>query len=371
VGVLFIFSGLIKLNDPVGTKIKLEEYFEVFAADLPWAAGLFHALVPTALVLAVVLCAAEVVLGVALLLRYRLKTTLWILLGLIVFFTILTFYSAWFNRVTDCGCFGDAIKLTPWQSFGKDVLLLTLILVLISRRNRLSSTASPRAGLAVGVSAVACVLVGIYAIVFLPPFDLLPYKKGDNIAENMKLPPNAPTDEFEITYTLKNAASGEARQMTDKQYIATEIWKDTTWQIAETSEPKLVRRGVRPKITDFSVTTPKGEDVTQQVFAGRKLLVVMRDVRHATENELRAIGELIRGLQGKPVEVMLLTASDGNLFEEYRQEYQLTAPYYFTDNTVLKTMIRTDPGVLLLQNGTVVDKWPAASIPSAEAVGEK
>ena len=129
-----------------------------------------------------------------------------------------------------------------------------------------------------------------------------------------------------------------------------------------------VRRGVRPKITDFSVTTPKGEDVTQQAFAGRKLLVVIRDVRQATENELRAIGELIRGLQGKPVEIMLLTASDGNLFEEYRQEYQLTAPYYFTDNTVLKTMIRTDPGVLLLHNGTVLDKWPAASIPSTADV---
>ena len=122
VGVLFIFSGLIKLNDPVGTQIKLEEYFDVFATDIPALSGLFHGLVPLALYLSVILCVLEVVLGIALLIKYKLQSTLWVLLLLTVFFTFLTFYSAYFNRVTDCGCFGDAIKLTPWQSFSKDII---------------------------------------------------------------------------------------------------------------------------------------------------------------------------------------------------------------------------------------------------------
>ena len=122
VGILFIFSGLIKLNDPVGTEIKLEEYFEVFAQDLPALHDFFIGLVPFALYFSVLLCVAEVVLGVALLVSYKPKSTSWLLLITIVFFTFLTFYSAYFNRVTDCGCFGDAIKLKPWTSFSKDML---------------------------------------------------------------------------------------------------------------------------------------------------------------------------------------------------------------------------------------------------------
>jgi uncharacterized membrane protein YphA (DoxX/SURF4 family) len=129
VGGLFIFSGLIKINDPVGTQIKLEEYFEVFTQDF---GPFFHFFVPYALPIAVAMCVLEVVLGVALWVGFRPRLTRWSLLALIVFFTFLTFYSAYFNKVTDCGCFGDAIKLTPWQSFGKDVVLTGLILGLMA-----------------------------------------------------------------------------------------------------------------------------------------------------------------------------------------------------------------------------------------------
>ena len=123
VGLLFIFSGLIKINDPVGTQIKLQEYFEVFSADF---GSIFEIFIPYALLLSVFLCTLEVVIGVALLMNYRIKIVSKITLGLILFFTFLTFYSAYFNKVTDCGCFGDAIKLTPWESFYKDVILLIL-----------------------------------------------------------------------------------------------------------------------------------------------------------------------------------------------------------------------------------------------------
>ncbi|MGB5978782.1 MAG: MauE/DoxX family redox-associated membrane protein, partial [Cyclobacteriaceae bacterium] len=127
VGGLFIFSGLIKINDPVGTAIKLEEYFHVFAEDF---GEFFLAFVPYVLPLSVFLCVLEVILGVALLIRYRLRITVGILMATIVFFTFLTFYSAYFNKVTDCGCFGDAIKLTPWESFSKDLILLVLIFIM-------------------------------------------------------------------------------------------------------------------------------------------------------------------------------------------------------------------------------------------------
>ena len=133
VGILFIFSGLIKINDPVGTQIKLEEYFQVFSADFT---PLFEHLVPLALILSVILCTLEIVIGIALLMNYKMKITRVILLSLILFFTFLTFYSAYFNKVTDCGCFGDAIKLTPWESFTKDIILLffSLIIFILYRK---------------------------------------------------------------------------------------------------------------------------------------------------------------------------------------------------------------------------------------------
>ena len=121
VGSIFIFSGLIKINDPVGTQIKLEEYFGVFSTDFT---SLFELLVPFALLISIALCTLEIIIGIALLMNYKMRIVLKLLLSLIVFFTFLTFYSAYFNKVTDCGCFGDAIKLTPWESFYKDIILL-------------------------------------------------------------------------------------------------------------------------------------------------------------------------------------------------------------------------------------------------------
>ncbi len=369
VGVLFIFSGLIKLNDPVGTQIKLTEYFEVFAADLPALAGLFHALIPAALVLAVVLCVAEVVLGVALLVRYRLRTTLWVLLGLIVFFTFLTFYSAWFNKVTDCGCFGDAIKLTPWQSFGKDILLLVLLLWLFAQRHRLDSGKSSSAGgVLVGASVAVSLAVALYAIFYLPVIDFLPYKKGASIPENMKLPPGATPDVYVTYYTMKNAATGEQKEVSDKEYIDTGIWKDESWQITATSEPRLVQKGTKPKITDFAVSTPDGQDITAQVFEGNKLLIVIADVQQGNKASFAKMKELIAGLEGKNIQPLFLTSSDEATFEAFRHEYQWSAPFYLTDATVLKTMVRTNPGVILLKDGVVLEKWPAIAIPSAETV---
>src|SRR5687767_14170823 len=125
VGGLFIFSGLIKLNDPIGTEIKLEEYFEVFATDF---GSFFHAFIPYAMEIGMIMIVLEIVLGVAVLINYRMNLSTKLLLALLVFFTFLTFYSAYFNKVTDCGCFGDAIKLTPWQSFYKDIILMVFVL---------------------------------------------------------------------------------------------------------------------------------------------------------------------------------------------------------------------------------------------------
>src|SRR5690606_24760184 len=174
VGVLFIFSGLIKVNDPVGTAIKLEEYFHVFATDI---SDVFLVFVPYALFLSVFLSVLEVVLGLAVLIWYRMKITAWILLLIIIFFTILTFYSAYFNKVTDCGCFGDAIKLTPWESFGKDIVLTILILILFFNPRIFSSTFSGKvSNIIIIIFTLLNIGLAVYAINYLPFIDFRAYK---------------------------------------------------------------------------------------------------------------------------------------------------------------------------------------------------
>src|SRR5690554_7106809 len=194
VGILFIFSGLIKLNDPVGFSFKLDEYFSETVFNMPF-------LQDYTLSLALIIVTAEVLLGVMLLLGYMRKLTLWLLLLMIVFFTFLTFYSAYFNKVTDCGCFGDAIPLTPWESFWKDVILLVLIIILFVGRRYIRPifTTNVRS-MVVLVTFLLCLGLGYYVLQHLPIIDFRAYKIGTNIAEGMRVPEDAPKAVYEYKW---------------------------------------------------------------------------------------------------------------------------------------------------------------------------
>ena len=352
VGLLFIISGLIKVNDPVGTQIKLEEYFEVFASDI---SGVFHVFVPWALFLSVFLSVLEVVLGVALLARFKMRLTTAVLLAMIVFFTFLTFYSAYFNKVTDCGCFGDALKLTPWQSFTKDIVLLVLILYLFLNRNKFDKAETGFAGFsgaAVAISALLCTALAWYAIEHLPFIDFRAYKEGNNIGQLME-----PSEPFRYSYVMMK----EGKTYEFEQYpAATEGY--------EYKEIKLLNPEAQPVITDFGVWNNEG-DISEEVLQGNKLLVVIHTVNKTEEESLSAIKELVAGL-GEEVEALVVTSSDEASFDAFRHESQLAIPYYFGDATLLKTMIRSNPGLILLQDGTVRKKWHYNDVPEAAAVKE-
>ena len=347
VGGLFIFSGLIKLNDPVGTKIKLEEYFDVFAADF---APFFEWFIPAALFLSVFLSLLEVVLGVAVLLLYRMRLTTWVLLGMIVFFTFLTFYSAYFNKVTDCGCFGDAIVLTPWQSFTKDIILLGLIAILFVNRKRFREVVPLRtAHVSVAAVAVVCFFLGVTAVRHLPFMDFRAYKVGADLPRLMQ-----PSESLRYKYIMtKNGRDEEFEQYpTDKDYAFKEM--------------VLLNPEAQPKITDYSVWNDEG-DFTDGTFEGNKLLVVMYDVDKANKSSLTAVQQLADHLPAD-VETIVLTASGEAIYDEFRHEYQLALPYYFADATVLKTIIRANPGLVLPQDGTIRGKWHHRDVPAAEEV---
>ncbi len=355
VGALFIFSGLIKLNDPIGTEIKMEEYFEVFAEDF---GSFFMFFKPYALEIGFILIVLEVVLGIALLINYRVRITSIILLALIIFFTFLTFYSAYFNKVTDCGCFGDAIKLTPWESFTKDVILIVFILHIFWYRDKYQPVLRTREGHAVIiVSTLVCIGLGIYAIQHLPFIDFRPYKIGNNIKEQMQ-----PQEQPVFEYVFQRKDNGE--EVHSEKYLTdTLVYKYIS--VRQTNEDKT-----KAKITDYSVSSVEGEDVTENTFQGNKLLFIVYDATKASGENMDKIRKLTEDLDGK-VEMMAFTASSSEQFEIFRHEYQLAIPYYFVDATVLKTIVRSNPGITLWKDGTVKGMWHHNDTPEAAEVLER
>jgi uncharacterized membrane protein YphA (DoxX/SURF4 family) len=349
VGGLFIFSGLIKLNDPIGTKIKLEEYFEVFSTDF---GSFFELFIPWALPIGMILIVLEIVLGVAVLINYRMKTAMTVMLALMVFFTFLTFYSAYFNKVTDCGCFGDAIPLTPWQSFYKDLILMVFVSHLFWYRRRYESMLRSRPAHAIiGVVTVASIFIGIYAINHLPYIDFRPYKIGNSIPANM-IPEERPILEYifekdgEQVKSLKYLTAADGYT-----YVSSSI---------------LNEKASTAKITDYQVISTDGNDFTEESFTGNKLFMLFYDATFDDAEKMKSITSLVNGLEG--VDPMILTSSGEAEFETLRHEYQLAAPYYFTDATVLKAMIRSNPGIMLVKNGVVLGKWHYNDVPSSAEV---
>jgi uncharacterized membrane protein YphA (DoxX/SURF4 family) len=354
VGCLFIFSGLIKLNDPVGTKIKMEEYFEVFASDF---GSFFHFFIPYAMEIGFIMIVLEIVLGVAVLIYYKMEITTLLLLLLMVFFTFLTGYSAITNAVTDCGCFGDAIKLTPWQSFYKDIILMFPVLHLFWYRKTYMPTLRTREGHAVTIAVtILCTFIGIYAIRHLPPIDFRAYKVGNNIPKEMQ-PEQQP--KFEYVFIQKD----NGQEIASEQYL-TDTTRYKYVSVRQTNEDKT-----RAKITDYAVTSIDGEDVTQQTFEGNKLLFIIIDTDEASTTNIDKIRKLIDGLEGK-VDMMAFTASPSEKFENFRHEYQLAIPYYFVDATVLKTIIRSNPGIALWKDGTVLGNWHHNDTPEPSEILE-
>jgi uncharacterized membrane protein YphA (DoxX/SURF4 family) len=361
VGLLFIFSGLIKINDPLGFSYKLEEYFDVFHIGF---------LSSFALCLSIILCSLEIILGFALLIGVRAVSVAWGLLLLIIFFAFLTFYSAYFKVVQTCGCFGDAIPLTPWQSFSKDLVLLLLIVILFINRRAIKPVFSRKMGDNLLISsAIIAIGIGLYTYNFLPVIDFLPYKVGANILDEMKTPPGAKPDEFEITYHLKNKKTGEAKVMTDKDYLKSNIWKDNNWAVIGNPESVLVKKGFTPKIMDLSIQDAQGNDYTKELLSNPfyNLIIVAYDLNHT---DLEAIGRLnalaATLVQNYNTRTVLLTSNSPKDAEAFSKANHLVTEIYYADGVPLKTMVRANPGVFLMKNGVIINKWHYHSMPKYE-----
>ena len=361
VGVLFIISGFIKLNDPIGFSIKLIEYFSEPVLNLPF-------LQSSALLMAVVLCIAEILLGFALILGYRKRGTLIILMGMILFFTFLTFYSAYFEVVQDCGCFGDALPLTPWQSFWKDVFLTIAILLLWFNREHIKPiggdevVASDRnigpAWTRTDIPAwhawlllatlIASLYFAYHVLEHLPAIDFRAYKEGTNINDAMEPDPDRPAVYDYEWFFEKDGV--ETSYVTDGSYPKV----DGTYKRYEL---KLVDPGYTPPITDLFIYDENQNDLRRELMAEPKLIfVVSYNVSKSASKGWLPIYAELPAWERAGYKVVGLSASGPDDISKINQAHDGSLTFYSVDETVLKAMIRSNPGVVLLHNGVIEQK---------------
>ncbi|MEC4113840.1 BT_3928 family protein [Myroides pelagicus] len=343
VGILFILSGLIKLNDPTGFSFKLEEYFSTEVLNLPF-------LIPYALAIAVIVVIAEVLLGVALLIGYMRKFTLRALLVMIVFFTFLTFYSAFFNKVTDCGCFGDAIPLTPWGSFTKDVVLLIFILILLKGQQYITPLfKANKSNWIMLTSLVLCSFIGYWVLNHLPIKDFRTYKKGTNILKGMEIPEGAPRAKYEMNFYYE--VEGEEKKFTDKELG--QIPKGAKFIRREDFQ---ISAGYIPPIHDFTMDKD-GIDHTVDLMAEPKLvLIISYDLDKASTEGLSQMKDFANSAIVNNYKVIGMTASSQEKIDQTIETYELPFDYYTCDGTTLKTIERANPSIVIIENGVIVDK---------------
>ena len=343
VGLLFIISGLIKLNDPVGMSYKLVEYFSEPVLNLPF-------LTPYALAFSLLVVIAETVLGVFLLIGFQKKFTLWSLMGLIVFFTFLTFYAAYFNKVTDCGCFGDALKLTPWESFSKDVVLLVLITLIALNNTYIKPVFSNGFQKIVAYTSVflSC-FMGYWVLNHLPLKDFRAYKVGTNITKAMEIPEGAPKPVVEMVFIYN--VNGVNKNFTENDLMSLPEGATFVDRI-----DKVISEGYKPAIHDFSMEL-NGSDYKDELLLEPKLLVfVAYDLEKASAEGLKKLESLHQKAIKNGYKVIAMTSSDAALIAKTKKQYGCTFDFYFCDGTTLKTIERANPSLVVLHKGTIMQK---------------
>lgn len=371
VGGLFIFSGFIKANDPLGFSYKLKEYFEVFQNDTGMA--FFEYFAHIALPLAIIICASEIVLGVMLLIGYKHKLTLWLLFAQIAFFTFLTFYSACYNKVTHCGCFGDFLPLKPWESFWKDIALMILITLLFSGRDNIKPLWAPMLmGSVFTLGLVFSIAFPVYAYRNLPPLDFRAYAPGMNIKDNMKFPPTYSPAVIETGFIYENIKTGKKEHFTLKNYP----WQDTlNWKWFATDNVVIKDAVDAPKITDFTVSDLNGTTITDSILNDKNysFWLVMHELTHTEEDEIlmSKIADFYKLASQEKFHFIALTASGAKEIDDFKHKHNALYDFATVDNIVLKTMIRSNPGLMLVKDGTVIANWHYNNFPGFSEVKQK
>ena len=356
VGVVFIFSGFVKAVDPLGSAYKFSDYFTAFKL------GFLDFL---SLPLGIFLSAFELVLGITLILGYRRKITFSVLMWFASFFTLLTLILALFNPVSDCGCFGDALILTNWQTFLKNVVMMVFVLILYFGRN--SDTFDGKAireWMIVVCLFVMASLFSFWNYRHLPLIDFRPYDVGTVIRDEMEIPEGEPVDEYRTTLIYRNTETGRTSSFTMEDYP-----KDTMqWEFV-TSESKLVKRGYEPPIHDFAIMDQYGSDIVDEILSdpGYSLIMVCENLGESAQDALLNAREWSQlEIVAGDFSFYAVTATPSAEVESISSELSLGYHFMAGDEIMLKTIIRSNPGFVLLKDGIILGKWGWRDFPTLE-----
>lgn len=356
-GLTFVFSGFVKGIDPWGSAYKFTDYFNAF--QMPWLSGLAFAL-------GIILAAAEFFLGVAMIFNFFIRIFSWFTLAFMVFFTGLTFVLALTNPVADCGCFGDALVITNWQTFYKNVVLLALAIFIFFQRKNFRGKNAPVLSIAfTGMTTVFYFYLVAYSYNHLPIIDFSPYKVGVNIPEAMKIPEGAPKAIYENNFIYKNLKTGE-----EKEFAEADIpWQDTlNWKFVKAKEAVLVQKGYTPPIHDFRIETPEGEDIKDFFLYDDNytFILVASDLRTTNREGIKKAVGLAAEAKSKGYHFIGLTSSSPDGFESFKNETGANFDLFNADEISLKTIVRSNPGLIVLKKGTILKKYHFNDIPKPE-----
>jgi hypothetical protein len=426
-GALFIFSGTIKSNDPTGFAIKLKEYFEIFEEDfsnlktgkkevmeivknhpriksfaqktstlnnpvteeqlIERAANFFDSryknpsdkeniLISSckffhdhAVGLAIIICVSEVALGLMLLLGILPVITLWLLLAQIVFFTFLTFYSACYNKVTHCGCFGDFLKLTPWTSFGKDIALLIAIAFLFSGKSNIQPVFKTGIfnWIAGGIALLFSIWFPIRCYQHLPVWDFLPFYDGASVCMGRQNGPNYKPAVFQVTYTYKNSVTGEERKFEAVPNM--NLPTDTNWvYVSRNPDVLLSEEQDAAKITTYTMQDLNGNEIADSLLQSNDyyFLLIMNSLNESEKNPelIKKLNEFCLSSEKEEIKFLALTHDFEQDIKKYKFENQAMFDFAISDDVQLKMMIRSNPGLMLFKGCTMIKKWHYNDLPS-------
>ncbi|MFV0607278.1 MAG: BT_3928 family protein [Niabella sp.] len=347
VGVLFIFSGLVKAIDPMGLSYKMQEYFDLWGMS---------ALNSTTLVLSVLMNAFEIFAGVALLLGWKPKIVNWLLLLLIIFFTFLTGYSYLSGKFSNCGCFGDCIPITSKTSFLKDIILLVLILFLFFNTRYIKQFFSKSTTRFILIIAtVATFILQWYVLHYLPVIDCLPYKVGNNIPQKMMMPANAVPDSTVINFIYQK--NGQEVSFTADNFP--EDFNDSTYTFIK-REDKVITEGKNnvPEIRAFSFTNNAGNDLGQEILnAPEAVVLFVEDASHPIGDWQNKFSNIYETARQKNIPVYLITSTMATVQEAINNTTFKNITLLNGDRVTIRTAARTNPTVYLIKKGTIKGKW--------------
>ena len=352
IGATFVFSGFVKAVDPIGTQYKIQDYLGAIglAGVLPdWVT----------LSTSVLLSAFEFSLGVFILLAIRRRLVSKLIVAFMAVMTLVTLWLALFNPVKDCGCFGDALHLTNTQTLIKNILLLAAAIVVVCHPLRMVRFLSRSTQwIAFNYTVLFVLLLSAHCLYHLPLIDFRPYHIGTNIKKGMEIPKGAPQPEFETTFILQK--NGVKKEFTLDNY------PDSSWQFVD-SKTVLTKEGYVPPIHDFSIQKPDGDDITDSVLNARGyvFLLIAPHLEQADDSNFGDIDQLYEYCQEQKIPFYCLTASGEKDIRHWEDITGAEYPFCFTDETTLKTIIRSNPGLLLLKNGTIIRKWSHNDLPSS------